>query len=163
MVDCTFFGTTLLWDWNENWLFPVLWPLLTFPKFADILNKALSQHHLLFIYFVVIFGVPIYSTYWVTVSYKCTIQEYQVFFKKQQWVFKKVLWPQSFKVMIITTQSGKKSVPCMNNNFQYDTKKNLCFKHFLFSFCTVKNKINMGTVFTNILFILMKLVQTLSI
>ena len=26
----TFFGIALLWDWNENWLFPVLWPLLSF-------------------------------------------------------------------------------------------------------------------------------------
>ena len=25
----TFFGIALLWDWNENWLFPVLWPLLS--------------------------------------------------------------------------------------------------------------------------------------
>ena len=23
-----FFGIAFLWDWNENWLFPVLWPLL---------------------------------------------------------------------------------------------------------------------------------------
>ena len=28
----TFFGTDLLWDWNENWPFPVLWPLLGFPS-----------------------------------------------------------------------------------------------------------------------------------
>ena len=27
----TFFGITFLWDWNENWPFPVLWPLLSFP------------------------------------------------------------------------------------------------------------------------------------
>ena len=26
----TFFGIAFLWDWNENWLFPVLWPLLSF-------------------------------------------------------------------------------------------------------------------------------------
>ena len=25
----TFFGIAFLWDWNENWLFPVLWPLLS--------------------------------------------------------------------------------------------------------------------------------------
>ena len=25
-----FFGTVLLWDWNENWPFPVLWPLRSF-------------------------------------------------------------------------------------------------------------------------------------
>ena len=28
----TFFGTAFLWDWNENRPFPVLWPLLSFPK-----------------------------------------------------------------------------------------------------------------------------------
>ena len=27
-----FFGIALLWDWNENWPFPVLWPLLGFPN-----------------------------------------------------------------------------------------------------------------------------------
>ena len=25
----TFFGIAFLWEWNENWLFPVLWPLLS--------------------------------------------------------------------------------------------------------------------------------------
>ena len=30
-VVWTFFGIALLWDWNENWPFPVLWPLLSFP------------------------------------------------------------------------------------------------------------------------------------
>ena len=28
----TFFGIAFLWDWNENWPFPVLWPLLGFPN-----------------------------------------------------------------------------------------------------------------------------------
>ena len=28
----TFFGTAFLWDKNENWPFPVLWPLLSFPN-----------------------------------------------------------------------------------------------------------------------------------
>ena len=27
-----FFGIAFLWDWNENWHFPVLWPLLSFPN-----------------------------------------------------------------------------------------------------------------------------------
>ena len=31
-VIWTFFGVTLLRDWNANWLFPVLWPLLSFPN-----------------------------------------------------------------------------------------------------------------------------------
>ena len=31
-VVWAFFGITFLWDWNENWHFPVLWPLLSFPN-----------------------------------------------------------------------------------------------------------------------------------
>ena len=27
-----FFGIAFLWAWNENWPFPVLWPLLSFPN-----------------------------------------------------------------------------------------------------------------------------------
>ena len=46
-VVWTFFGITFLWDWSENWPFPALWPLLSFPKFAGILSAGLSQHHLL--------------------------------------------------------------------------------------------------------------------
>ena len=29
-VVWSFFGIAFLWDWNENWPFPVLWPLLSF-------------------------------------------------------------------------------------------------------------------------------------
>jgi len=32
-VVWTFFGIDFLWDWNENWHFPILWPLLSFPNF----------------------------------------------------------------------------------------------------------------------------------
>ena len=31
MVVWAFFGIPRLWDWNENWRFPVLCPLLCFP------------------------------------------------------------------------------------------------------------------------------------
>ena len=31
-VVWTFFSIAFLWDWNENWPFPVLWPLLSFPN-----------------------------------------------------------------------------------------------------------------------------------
>ena len=30
-VVWTFFGLAFLWDWDERWPFPVLWPLLSFP------------------------------------------------------------------------------------------------------------------------------------
>ena len=32
VVVWAFFGIAFLWDWNENWPFPVLWPLLSFPN-----------------------------------------------------------------------------------------------------------------------------------
>ena len=32
VIVWTFFGIALLWDWNENWPSPVLWPLLSFPN-----------------------------------------------------------------------------------------------------------------------------------
>ena len=31
-VVWAFFGIVFFWDWNENWPFPVLWPLLNFPN-----------------------------------------------------------------------------------------------------------------------------------
>ena len=44
LVVWTFFGIAFLWDWNENWPFPVA--TAEFSKFAGILSAALSQHHL---------------------------------------------------------------------------------------------------------------------
>ena len=44
-VVWAFFGTAFLWDWNENWLFPVLWPLLSWPGVAtDWLNLELIKY-----------------------------------------------------------------------------------------------------------------------
>ena len=39
-VVWAFFGIAFLWDWNENWPFPVLWLLLSFPN----LLAYLVQH-----------------------------------------------------------------------------------------------------------------------
>ena len=47
VVVWTVFGITFVWDWNEKWPFPVLWPTAEFSKFAGTLSAALSQHHLL--------------------------------------------------------------------------------------------------------------------
>ena len=38
----TVFGIALLWDWNKNWSFPVLWPLLSFP---DLLAYWVQRFH----------------------------------------------------------------------------------------------------------------------
>ena len=32
VVIWAFFDIAFLWDWNENWPFPVLWPLLSLPN-----------------------------------------------------------------------------------------------------------------------------------
>ena len=37
MVVWAFFGIALLWDWNENWPFLVLWPLLSLPNLLTYL------------------------------------------------------------------------------------------------------------------------------
>ena len=37
-----FFGIALLWDWNENWPFPVLWPLMSF---TNLLAYWVQQFH----------------------------------------------------------------------------------------------------------------------
>ena len=49
VIVWAFFGIAFLWDWNESWPFPVLWPLLSCPTFQNcgILSAGLSQNHLL--------------------------------------------------------------------------------------------------------------------
>jgi len=42
VIVWTFFGIAFLWDWNENWSFPVLWPLLSFP---DLLAYWAQHFH----------------------------------------------------------------------------------------------------------------------
>jgi len=41
-VVWTFFGIAFLWDWNENWPFSVLWPLLSSP---DLLAYWVKNFH----------------------------------------------------------------------------------------------------------------------
>ena len=50
-VVWVFFGIAFLWNWNENWPFPVLWPMLSFPnllaywvqRFHSIIFQDLKQ------------------------------------------------------------------------------------------------------------------------
>ena len=42
VVVWAFFGIAFLWDWNENWPFPVLWPLLSFP---NVLAYCVQHFH----------------------------------------------------------------------------------------------------------------------
>ena len=42
MVVWAFFGIAFLWEWNENWPFPFLWPL---PSFPNVLAYWVQQFH----------------------------------------------------------------------------------------------------------------------
>ena len=39
VVVWAFFGIAFLWDWNGNWPFPVLWPLVSFPDLLTCLSS----------------------------------------------------------------------------------------------------------------------------
>jgi len=47
VVVWAFFGIAFLRDWNENWPFPVLWPLLSFTNLLAYWVWHFHQHHLL--------------------------------------------------------------------------------------------------------------------
>ena len=44
-VVWTIFGIAFLWDWNENWPFPVLWPLLNFPNLLAYCKIRVQHFH----------------------------------------------------------------------------------------------------------------------
>ena len=49
VVVWAFSDIAFLWEWNENWPFPVLWPLLSFPNLLilsceQILNSKIATH-----------------------------------------------------------------------------------------------------------------------
>ena len=49
LVVWTFFGIAFLWDWNENWYFTILWPLMSFPSLLACEMSAIvweSEHSL---------------------------------------------------------------------------------------------------------------------
>ena len=62
-VVWTFFGIALLWAWNENWTFPVLWPLLSFPnlmkvwvqKFKSIIPLKTNNLFIYLFYFTIVY------------------------------------------------------------------------------------------------------------
>ena len=46
VVVWAFFGIAFLWDWNENWPFPVLWPLFSLP---NLLAYWVQHFHIIII------------------------------------------------------------------------------------------------------------------
>ena len=60
VVVWAFFCIAFLWDWNENWPFPVPWPLLSFPNF---LAYWVQPFHSIILGFV--FRIHKLLTFWV--------------------------------------------------------------------------------------------------
>ena len=49
VVVSAFWGIAFLWDWNENWLFPVLWPLMNCLNLLEFQGTKLAfKSHLCF-------------------------------------------------------------------------------------------------------------------
>ena len=62
-VVWTFIGIDFLWDWNEHWPFPILWPLLSFPDLLAYWAYCLIAN---------LFSVlNKYSLVWCTTGYLC--------------------------------------------------------------------------------------------
>ena len=62
-VVWTFIGIAFLWDWNEHWPFPILWPLQSFPDLLAYWAYCLIAN---------LFSVlNKYSLVWCTTGYLC--------------------------------------------------------------------------------------------
>ena len=57
-VVWAFFGIAFLWDWNKNWPFPVLWPLLSFP---NLLGYWVQPFHRIIFFFFFLLIIWFYS------------------------------------------------------------------------------------------------------
>ena len=71
VVVWAFFGIAFLWDWNENWPFPVLWPLLSFQNLLAIFN-----------YFMLLITLtcPFYLLTNIQKNYNLSILYFNIFF-----------------------------------------------------------------------------------
>ena len=93
-VVWTFFGIAFVWDWNENWLFPVLWPLLSFPNllaFLDFPKWCLNScfYSIYICSHFLCFSIPFFS---VTVQSE-ELNQWDIYYRKwfmEIWGFTKV-------------------------------------------------------------------------
>ena len=67
-----FFGIALLWDWNENWPFPVLWPLLSV---SNLLTSCVLHIHSI-IYPI----IAVYSMHFAVCSFPLSIKLWSCFY-----------------------------------------------------------------------------------
>ena len=73
LVVWTFFNTAILWNWDENWPLPVLWPLLDFPNLLTYWIYHFST--IIFYFFYLFFN-------WRTIA----LQNFVVFCQISAWI-----------------------------------------------------------------------------
>ena len=60
-VVSVLFGIAFLWDWNENLPFPVLWPLLSFPKLLALRPFRTNTPKDVFFFIIVDWNAKVWS------------------------------------------------------------------------------------------------------
>ena len=76
LVIWTFFATALHWEWNEDWHFPVLWPLLSLSNllvcWVQCLNSIIFYNFKSVQFNSVAQSCPIFATPW-TAAYQASL------------------------------------------------------------------------------------------
>ena len=94
-VVWTFFGIALLWDRNENWPFPVLWPL----SFPDLLAYWVQHFNS-----IIFYGLNFLSSF-PSLTYKRTGIQLLI-----RWLF----WDISLPPSPVSQPSKQSHIPCLN-------------------------------------------------
>ena len=89
-VVWTFFGIAFLWNWNESWPFPFLWPLMSVSGHNSWKNTGDKQIlwgfysflNLIFILYYSIVAIQDWVNFWCTASWFSYTYTYIPFLKK---------------------------------------------------------------------------------
>ena len=112
MVVWTFFSIVFPWDWNENWLFRVLWPLLSFPTHGKVmtnLDSILKNKDITLLTKVYIVKAKVFPV----VMYRCESQSIKTGSQRTEafklWCWRRLLSPLDHKEIKPVNPKGNKS------------------------------------------------------
>ena len=112
MVVWTFFSIVFPWDWNENWLFRVLWPLLSFPTHGKVmtnLDSTLKNKDITLLTKVYIVKAKVFPV----VMYRCESQSIKTGSQRTEafklWCWRRLLSPLDHKEIKPVNPKGNKS------------------------------------------------------
>ena len=112
MVVWTFFSIVFPWDWNENWLFRVLWPLLSFPTHGKVmtnLDSTLKNKDITLLTKVYIVKAKVFPV----VMYRCESQSIKTGSQRTEafklWCWRRLLSPLDCNKIQPVHPKGNKS------------------------------------------------------